>query len=104
MPVFRHLLRNKFRTLLTSLYFLKREVSLKKETKKVAMKNSQTNIFSFCILILLPLFSLSNSGDWKLKKNENGIEVYTRYAENSPLKEVRVITEVQSSLSAIIAL
>jgi len=68
------------------------------------MKNSHISFVSFCLFILLPLLSLGDSKDWKLKKNENGIEVYTRYAENSPLKEVRVITEVQSSLSAIIAL
>ena len=68
------------------------------------MKNICINICLLCILILLPLFSLGNSGEWKLKKNENGIEVYTRYAENSPLKEVRVVTVVQSSLAAIVAL
>src|SRR3954467_440289 len=68
------------------------------------MKNICINICLLGILILLPLFSLGNSGDWKLKKNENGIEVYTRYAENSPLKEVRVVTVVQSSLAAIVVL
>jgi ribosome-associated toxin RatA of RatAB toxin-antitoxin module len=77
---------------------------LKKNPKKLSMKNIRIRIFPMWILILLPLFSLSDPGDWKLKKNENGIEVYTRYAENSPLKEVRVVTVVQSSLSAIVAL
>src|SRR3954447_21774352 len=68
------------------------------------MKNICINICHFWILILLPLFFLSNGEEWKLKKNENGIEVYTRYAENSPLKEVRVVTVMQSSLAAIVAL
>jgi hypothetical protein len=68
------------------------------------MKNIRIIIFPFCIFILFPLFSLADLGDWVLKKNENGIEVYTRYAENSRLKEVRTVTEVKSSLSAIVAL
>jgi hypothetical protein len=67
------------------------------------MKNVRIVLFPF-ILYLLPTFFSENQADWELKKDENGIAVYTRYAENSHLKEVRSVTEVKSSLSAIVAL
>ncbi len=68
------------------------------------MKNMRISISFFCTIILLPFFSLGDPTDWVLKKNEKGIAVYTRYAESSRLKEIRVVTEVKSSLSAIVAL
>ncbi|HYV94384.1 MAG TPA: START domain-containing protein [Chitinophagales bacterium] len=64
----------------------------------------RTSFFYFCTLLSLPLVSSVELTDWVLKKNENGIAVYTRYAEGSNLKEVRVVNVVESSLSALIAL
>jgi len=68
------------------------------------MKNIRVFFLRSCFFILLPLYSSRDQQDWELKKEENGIKVYTRYAENSKLKEVRAVTEVKSSLSAIVAL
>src|SRR6476469_9322552 len=68
------------------------------------MKNIRILFLRFCFFIFLPLYASGDQHDWELKKEENGIKVYTRYAENSRLKEVRAVTEVKSSLSGIVAL
>lgn len=44
------------------------------------------------------------SNDWVLKKAENGISVYTRTAENSKFNELKVVFQVKTSLSSIVAL
>lgn len=67
------------------------------------MKIIQTVILSCSFFLLLSAFSYDNPGDWILKKDENGIKVYTRYSPGSNLKEVRVVNTVRSSLSAIVA-
>ena len=60
------------------------------------------------LLIALNFSSLLNHlappDDWVLRKDENGITVYTRLAEGSNIKEVRVVNEVHSSLSALVGL
>jgi hypothetical protein len=51
-------------------------------------------IFSFL------LFGLSASmaqGKWELKKNENGIEVFTRKAAKGNIKELRVVCELDAT-------
>lgn len=64
------------------------------------------NIFGgFLFALLIAGFIPAQSQpDWTLKKNEDGIVVYTRYMPTSSLKEVRVSNTVKSSLSAIVAL
>ena len=42
-------------------------------------------------------------GKWELKKNENGIEVYTRKAATGNLKELRVICELETSKAQLIS-
>ncbi len=57
--------------------------------------------------ILLTSFSperLHTSDDWKLKKFENGIAVYTRHDDNSAFKELKAVTQIKASLSSIMAL
>lgn len=60
-------------------------------------------------IILLPIFlSLSfyatmAQGKWELKKNENGIEVYTRKAASGNLKELRVICELEATREQLIS-
>ncbi|MGZ3862825.1 MAG: START domain-containing protein [Bacteroidia bacterium] len=41
---------------------------------------------------------------WHLKKDEQGITVYTRHAENSKLKELKSEFQVKTSLSSIVAI
>jgi hypothetical protein len=55
-------------------------------------------------VLLCCLCSFYNGAQWELKKNENGIAVYTRAADNSDLKEIRVVNKVKSSLSGVIGL
>jgi len=54
------------------------------------------NLFIFSLL----LFGLSKGmaqGKWELKKNENGIEVFTRKAAKGNIKELRVICELDAT-------
>lgn len=46
----------------------------------------------------------SQSGDWQLRKSENGILVYTRTSESSAFKELKSVCHVKTSLSGIVAL
>ncbi len=45
-----------------------------------------------------------NASSWKLKKNLNGITVYTKTDSRNGLKVFRGVTEVESSLSSLIGL
>lgn len=59
-------------------------------------------------LLFLQLFISSHitsdrSKGWNLRKNENGIAVYTRYASNSDIKEIWVVDTVKTTLSAVVA-
>lgn len=67
------------------------------------MKNLRLPILFF-VFACLGNIAVADSTDWVLQKNENGITVYTRYAEGTHLKEVRVVNEVSSSLSGLVAL
>lgn len=42
--------------------------------------------------------------DWELEISRSGIDVYSRYLENSGVKEIRAVTAVESSMAAIITL
>ena len=58
------------------------------------------------IVITLLLFSSAlpaQSGQWKLKKEADGLKVYLRDAEDSNIKEVKIEATFDASLSAIIA-
>lgn len=42
-------------------------------------------------------------GKWELKKNENGIEVYTRNAAKGSIKELRVVCELNATKAQLIS-
>lgn len=42
--------------------------------------------------------------DWQLKKNEQGVTVYTRDSENSAFKELKAVAYLNTSLSSIVGL
>lgn len=44
-----------------------------------------------------------DKGDWKLRKQENGIQVYTRDVDGASLDQLRVISYMNASLSSIVA-
>lgn len=56
------------------------------------------------ITLLLTWAPLSaQTGEWKLKKQADGLKVYLRDAENSNIKEVKIETTFDASLSSVIA-
>lgn len=58
----------------------------------------------FFLLFQFNLFSSFAQKEWSLKKNENGISVYTRQAENSAFKELKSVVILKTSLSSIVSL
>ena len=57
------------------------------------------------LLFSLLLFGITASmaqGKWELKKNENGIQVYTRRAAKGNIKELRVICELDATKAQLI--
>ena len=68
------------------------------------MKRVSLLSIALFIFIMVTAFVDDNSGSWVLQKKENGIIVYTRTIEGSPIKEVRVVNKVKSSLAGMVAL
>ena len=52
-------------------------------------------LYCASLLFLLPFFSFSQEQDWKLAKSGDGIDIYTRLAENSKFKETRAEVVIQ---------
>src|ERR1035437_2289660 len=57
----------------------------------------------FVIYLSFSSFNIQKD-DWQLKKQENGIAVYTRDDENSAFKELKAVAYLKTSLSSIVAL
>jgi ribosome-associated toxin RatA of RatAB toxin-antitoxin module len=65
------------------------------------------NFKKYNLFLVLTFFSVNIFGqndNWALKKQENGISVYSRQAENSELKELKSVQVVKTSLSGIVSL
>ncbi len=57
----------------------------------------------FTIIILIaPLSAAFSQGKWELKRNENGIQVFTRTPLTGNLKELRVICELTTTKAQLI--
>ena len=63
------------------------------------------------ILLLSPGFGITkkeitttftDSGDWELRKEKDGIKVYTRNNDNSGIKEFKAITSIDADISQLI--
>ncbi len=55
--------------------------------------------------MLLPAVSFSQDEEgWELAKEKDGVRVYLRDRDDSPIKEFRAVGNVQSSMSSIVAL
>jgi hypothetical protein len=52
----------------------------------------------------LVCFSQDTKNDWKLKKNNHGIEVYSRKTASSDYRELKSIVYLKTSLNSIVAL
>jgi hypothetical protein len=57
----------------------------------------------FLLTVFLSAFSVTIAqGNWELKKNEAGIEVYTRKAATGNLRELRVVCELYATRAQLI--
>lgn len=57
-------------------------------------------------LVLAVAGSISSgavAAEWQLDVHEDGIKLYTRQGENSPMKSYRVVTKVKATLSTVVA-
>ncbi|ASU32391.1 START domain-containing protein [Mucilaginibacter xinganensis] len=54
-------------------------------------------------ILLFMFYAAIAQGNWELKKNENGIAVYTRKPVNGALKELRVICELDATKAQLIS-
>ena len=61
-------------------------------------------LLSLFLLLNLVCFSQTTKSDWKLKKNENGIVVYSRKTASSDFRELKSILYLKTSLNSIVAL
>ncbi len=59
-------------------------------------------IFLFC-LFLFGLSAAMAQGKWELKKNQDGIAVYTRKAAKGSIKELRVVCELDATKAQLIS-
>ncbi|MEN0046012.1 MAG: START domain-containing protein [Bacteroidota bacterium] len=57
----------------------------------------------FLLLFSLATFSISAQSDWQLKKDKKDIKVFYRDAANSYIKELKIETHLNASLSTIMA-
>ncbi len=62
------------------------------------MKNILTILLS--IFIAFPMYS---QGEWELRKEKEGIKVYTRDVEGSKIQEYKAVAIVDGKLSSVIA-
>ena len=69
----------------------------------ISMKIKKISMFVLGILALT-IFPLLAEGQWERVKNANAIEVYVRPVSGSAIKEFKAVTEMQSSISSILAL
>src|ERR1700758_430228 len=59
-------------------------------------------VFAF-FYFFLPIYCFSQNS-WTIKKEEDGIAIYTRKAPNSCFKELKAVFYLKTSLSSIVAL
>ena len=57
----------------------------------------------FLLLMLGAPFALAADDGWRLEKDEDGIQVYTRAVEGQKIREIRGTVRVQARLSAVVA-
>lgn len=61
-------------------------------------------VFTFLGLTSFVNFKIEQNKSWELKKNSDGISIYTRNSEGSDFKELKSVMQLKTSLSSIVAL
>lgn len=59
--------------------------------------------FFGCLCMVVCSVSVMANTDWQLAKEEDGITVYTRDVDNSPVKQFRASTKISASLASVLA-
>ncbi|WP_164891112.1 START domain-containing protein [Botryobacter ruber] len=54
-------------------------------------------------LVFLAGFQVQAQDEWELKRNENGIEVYTRKQEDAQFKEIKIVTVLPGTTRELVA-
>lgn len=67
-------------------------------------RNKFHSIFTVIVFLVFPLFSAAQEYEWEFKKETNGIKVYTRDIENTNLKALKIVMDVDISVNAIMRL
>lgn len=66
--------------------------------------NWNINPYFYFFLLLLSFTSVSQEQNgWMLEKDKNGIQVYSRHLNRSKLKEVKVVCELNATMSQLVA-
>lgn len=60
------------------------------------------SLAALCAAFVLPTQAAET--DWTLAKDKDGVKVYTRLIEGSPLKEFRGITHIKTSVTSLVSL
>ena len=53
------------------------------------------------VFVASPTFAAE--GDWRLEKDADGVQVYTRAVEGQKIREIRAVTRIPARLSAVVA-
>lgn len=61
-------------------------------------------VYCLVFIFFINIDFISAQTDWKLRKNENGILVYTRDIQGSDFKEIKTTTNFKTSLSSLVGL
>lgn len=62
-------------------------------------------ILAVVFLLSFSVLTIAAESDWELRRDREGVQVYTRKLPGSPFDEVRAVTEIENTrLSALVAL
>jgi len=68
------------------------------------MKNSVLILLVSLVTWFQPEEKLTETGNWKLIKNKDGIKAFTREVKESDVKQVRVTATIKTTLTALVAI
>lgn len=60
--------------------------------------------FVFFLFLSIVYSSTAQETPWKLKRDKKGLKVYFRKSKNSKVNELKLVTEIEGSLNAVVAL
>lgn len=67
------------------------------------MSMNSGNVFLCCMFLCFSSFSFSQTGEWKLSKDQNGIKIYSRQVEGYSIEELKTEMNVKAPMNAVVA-